>query len=104
MDDNSGEEKNAGSKLVGSYRSIEPFSDCAKLYRCNSCQGIFRINPGTNSFSTKMGMVVMPIGAQLFKIEEEIAEHNRGLDELFHIAEKCHCHGRSSSVKLDRNI
>jgi hypothetical protein len=51
-----------------------------------------------------MGMVVMPMGAQLFRMEEEIAEHNRGLDELFHIAEKCHCHGRNGSVKLDRNI
>ena len=99
MDDNSGEEKNAGSKLVGSYRSIEPFSDCAKLYQCNSCQGIFRNNPGTNSFSTKMGMVVMPMGAQLFRMEEEIAEHNRGLDELFTSSPKCICHGRNSVIR-----
>jgi len=103
MDDNSGEEKNAGSKLVGTYRSIKPFSDCAKLYQCNSCQGIFRISPETNSISTKMGMVVMPMGAQLFRMEEEIAEHNHGLDDLFHIAEKCHCHGRNGKVKLDWN-
>jgi hypothetical protein len=40
-----------------------------------------------------MGMYIAPLGEEAFKRQEQADEHNRKLDDIFKVSEKCHCNG-----------
>lgn len=78
------------SLVVGRYDAGSPFGQSVvELRRCGQCAGLYK----EEITQFVMGMYIAPLGEEAFKRQEQADEHNRKLDDIFKVSEKCRCNG-----------